>query len=106
MKKLTVLLFLFACGRAPSNDPTPVPVPKKTGGGELTFNSDVKPLLTSYCAECHSDATFISNENSFLNSKAPTRIANKSMPQRQSKNFAKWSDAQRAIVAAFVEESR
>lgn len=114
MKKILLLLCLIACGAPVRDDPAPVTPPPPAqkdppapgGDKALTFNSDVKPLLNSYCAECHSDATFIATEQAFLSSKAPTRIANKSMPQKQSKNYAKWGDAQRAVIAAFVQQQQ
>ena len=109
MWKIFLIFLLASCGSSnggyPDQPPAPQPFPQP-GNGELTFNSDIKPLLNSYCAECHSDATFISSEASFLSSKAPTRIANKSMPQRQGKNASKWGDAQRAIIAEFVADHR
>lgn len=109
MFKFLLLLLLASCGTSsgPVEEPAPKPIPQPgPGGGELTFASDIKPLLNSYCAECHSDATFMASEEGFLSSKAPTRIANKSMPQRQGKNAAKFGDAQRAIFAEFVEDRR
>lgn len=109
MYKFLLLFLLASCGSSqqsgePIPDPRPIPAPG--GGDELTFNSDIKPMLQSYCAECHSDATFIASEAGFLSSKAPTRIANKSMPQRQGKNAAKFGDAQRAIFAEFVADKK
>jgi hypothetical protein len=109
MYKFLLLLLLASCGSSNGGykEPAPKPAPGPTpGGGELTFASDIKPLLNSYCAECHSDATFMASEEGFLSSKAPTRIANKSMPQRQGKNAAKFGDAQRAIFAEFVADKK
>lgn len=111
MYKFLMLLLLASCGSSnggyPDQPPAPPPSPGPgPGGGELTFASDIKPLLNSYCAECHSDATFMASEEGFLASKAPTRIANKSMPQRQGKNAAKFGDAQRAIFAEFVADKK
>ena len=109
MWKIIMLLMLVSCGSSsyPEQHSTQQPVPQPgPGGGDLTFASDIKPLLNTYCAECHSDATFIASEAGFLSSKAPTRIANKSMPQRQGKNAAKFGDAQRAIFAEFVADKK
>ena len=110
MWKIIMLLMLVSCGSSsypPEQPATPPPPPSPgPGGGELTFASDIKPLLNTYCAECHSDATFIASEAGFLSSKAPTRIANKSMPQRQGKNASKFGDAQRAIFAEFVADKK
>jgi len=112
MKKLLLLVVLSGCGGATAQDPYPAPAPPPArppvdgGSGELTFASDIQPLMQQFCAECHSTATFISSQQAFLASKSATRIANKSMPQRQSKTFAQWGDAQRAIVAQFVEENQ
>jgi len=111
MKKILLLVFLSACGGATGEDPYTAPPPSPRpppgpGGGELTFASDIQPLMQQFCAECHSTATFISSQQAFLASKSATRIANKSMPQKQSKTYAQWGDAQRAIVAEFVAENQ
>jgi len=103
-----MFLMLVGCGSPVSEetvqeDPGPSGPVEPGDGSAPTFASDVKPLLQTYCAECHSDATFISNEAAFLKSKAPTRIGNKSMPPSYSKNFAKWGNEQRAIVKSFVD---
>lgn len=109
MKKYSLLFcFLISCGQGSSPSEGPAdPVPANPGNeGGLTFAGDVQPLLKSYCEECHSGATFIASEAQFLRSSAPTRIANKSMPQRGSKNFSKWGDSQRSIIANFVNEKK
>lgn len=103
MKKLILLLFLSACGAPVADDPKPVPVQVPSN---LTFAKDVQPLLQRYCAQCHNDDTFISEENVFLTSKAPTRIANGSMPQKSGKYAAEWGAGQKAIIAKFVLENK
>jgi len=111
---LFTAMLLFSCGapvqeQAPSAPPAPQLPDDGLGGGlseELTFVADVQPLLRTFCAQCHSDATYIATESAFLSSKAPTRIANKSMPQRGSRNYAQWGDAQRKIIADFVAASQ
>lgn len=104
-----ILLFLVAfivlsCGSA--EEPVSAPPTQPPSSSELTFAADVKPLLTNYCEQCHSGATFMASEQAFLASKAPARIANGSMPQRGSSNYNKWGDAQRQIIAKFVAQAR
>lgn len=110
MKKFFLLLVLTGCGVSSGDepaDPAPKPAPPPSGGGdELSFTTDVQPLLKTFCAQCHSDATFIATEEGFLGSKAPTRISNLSMPQKQSKNYAQWGNAQRQIIAEFVAQNQ
>lgn len=111
MLKFLLIFLLVSCGspqsnRYPVTGQNPVPPGDDTDDDELDFKSDIKPLLQTYCADCHNNDTFISSENSFLSSKAPIRISNKSMPQRQGKNAAKFGDAQRAIFAEFVADKK
>jgi len=104
MFKFILAFFLVGCGATARDDeaPVPVPPPVKTG---LTFAGDVKPLLDKFCSKCHASDTFLSSEQAFLGSKAPIRIANKSMPQKQSANYSQWTDAERGLIANFVAGS-
>lgn len=107
MKKIMLFLFLAGCG-APTYDEepaTPTPPAPKPGPtpSNPTFAADIQPLMQRYCAQCHNSDTFISQEDVFLTSKAPARIANGSMPLKSGKNAAEWGATQKAIVAKFVE---
>jgi hypothetical protein len=99
-----VAFLLFSCGSGESYEETPAPKPPQNGE-KLTFNSDVKPLLVTFCDQCHSGATFMASEQAFRASKAPTRIANGSMPQKGSANYNKWGEAQRSTIAKFVAQA-
>jgi len=111
MYKFLLLFLLVSCGSS-SHESTetpqePKPFPRPSPGvDDLTFNSDIKPLLNTYCAQCHSDDSFMTSESKFLSSDAPNRIANKSMPLKQGKNYSKFGDAQRGIFAEFVDDKK
>lgn len=99
-----VAFIVLSCGTA--EQPASEPLPPPPSNGQLTFAADIKPLLTNFCEQCHSGATFMASEPAFLASKAPARIANGSMPQRGSSNYNKWGDTQRQIIAKFVAQAR
>lgn len=111
MKKLLMFLFISGCGAPYAPPPEPVE-PEAPGKPPVdtpsnpTFAEDVQPLMQKYCAQCHNDETFISQEDVFLTSKAPVRIANGSMPLKSGKNAAQWGAAQKAIVAKFVQQNK
>jgi len=67
---------------------------------------DVQPLLSSFCAECHSDAVFMNTEKGFIGSKAPARITNKSMPPSYAKDYGDWTSADRQRLIDFVEANK
>lgn len=105
-----ILLFLVAmivigCGSGGGYE-TQVPAEPPKSDGELSFTADIQPVLISFCDQCHSGATFLSSQEAFLGSKAPTRIANGSMPQRGSKNYSQWGEKQKSLIAEFVSENR
>lgn len=104
MFKFILAFLLVGCGATARDDEAPVSTPPPVKAG-LTFAGDVKPLLDKFCAKCHASDTFLASEQAFLSSKAPTRIANKSMPQKQSANYAQWTDAERGLIANFVARS-
>jgi len=110
-KLLTSLLFIFcaSCGGQQYDDsakePEPFPSPGPGPSTGQTFG-DVQPLLQKFCSECHSDAVFIANEKGFLASKAPVRVANKSMPPSFSKTYSQWKEADRQSIAAFVSSKK
>jgi hypothetical protein len=110
MKKLLAIFLLmlcFSCGRQGGNEdePIPNPIPNRPVPGGDSFG-DIQPVLTKFCAECHSDAVFIATEKGLLASKALTRITNRSMPPNFAKNFAQWKDADRARILAFVQSKQ
>lgn len=101
-----VAFLVFSCGSPQDAYDEPAPPKPPVNNGSLTFAADVKPLLTTFCEQCHSGATFMSSEQAFLTSKAPTRIGNGSMPQRGSANYNKWGDTQRNLIAKFVSQAQ
>ena len=107
LKSILFLALVSSCGQPAQEPEQPKPVPSPTpkpGGDKLTFAADVQPLLQTFCSDCHSDDTFIRSEADFRSSKAATRIANGSMPQKQSKNYNQWGDAQRKLIAQFMAQ--
>jgi hypothetical protein len=100
-----VAFIVLSCGSGGGYE-TPVPNDPPKSDNELTFNADVKPILINFCDQCHSGATFLSSEEAFLSSKAPTRIANGSMPQRGSSNYSQFGEKQKTVIAKFVSENR
>lgn len=106
MKNLILFGFLTACGYQSSKDEPCPQVAPISNPDKPTFAADIKPLMQKFCAQCHNDDTFIAQQEVFLTSKAPARIANKSMPQKAGKNYALWGDAERALVAKFVKQNQ
>lgn len=110
-KLLSTILFIFcaSCGGQQYDDtpkePEPFPRPGPGPSTGQTFG-DVQPLLQKFCSECHSDAVFIANEKGFLASKAPVRVANKSMPPSFAKNYSQWKEADRQSINAFVSSKK
>lgn len=105
--KSLLFIALMSCGQpAPEpEEPKPVPSPTpKPGGDKLSFAADIQPVLKTFCSDCHADDTFLKSEADFRSSKAATRIANGSMPQKQSKNYNQWGDAQRKMIAQFIAQ--
>lgn len=114
MKKLIALAFfvgIVSCGQQggyddeqPSPSPSPGPGPLPGAGGDAF--GDIQPLLSKFCAECHSDAVFIATEKGLLASKSGTRIANKSMPPNFSKTYSQWKDSDRQRITAFIQSKQ
>ena len=105
-----IFFITTSCGFGPSQ-----PTPEKQGptkipdiGASNEFNEDVRPLLQANCAlsGCHSGGVgFTLNSNDFLNSNAPKRIINGSMPPSYSPKYGQWGREEKKIVLDWYDDN-
>lgn len=102
MRFILMLVLLVSCGS--EREITPVgggqPVETPSGGETLTFN-EVKPVIQTYCAPCHSSDAFIKSSTGWFQSAAPTRVKNLTMPPPSSTQGKGLSAADRQKLLNF-----
>lgn len=96
----------MACGINNAARPPPIPPVPPVDIDRDTFLSEIKPVLQANCAlsGCH-DNTYFESADGFLNSNAPSRIINGSMPPSYSPKFRQWTDDKRSSVLDWYDDN-